>query len=251
MLSNKVCLVAALVGTLCPVSDGARAQEDLNLESAACHCACTISVSSPLLFQSRGNVVPGTSLITDEPEESDIAYYVEVRRLTQGFGSTSWSATRKCDHNFCNKDKADELCPKSIEPDTDASDAIKILKDNRVKLLEEAQEKMTPIMDEGRYGWSIRKILEGEQAPFILYTNDDAVVVAVNWVPLCCGKRTEIAKRMAGWPFKPLNAHQLSWGFQADLENLENPEKLLVQQLALPRGILVEQEFYNKLPAGK
>jgi len=244
MLSNKVCLVAALVGTLCPMSDAARATDDLDLESAACYCACASSVS-PVMFQNRNNQVYGTALYTGDMKESDILYYVELRRLTQGFGDTSWSLKRSCSHDYCNKDEAGELCPVS-KFDVDTDTTIQFLKANRAKLLTEANAKLTTA-GTPHHGWSISEILQGKQPPAILDTDDPAVVVAVYWTALRSTRKTPIAERMTGWPFEPRKG-QLPWGFE---EVLDSPEELQVKEVpdmtGMPRGIVVTQELHDQL----
>jgi len=261
MLSNKVCLVAALVGTLCPMADAGRVQDDLDLESAACHCACASSVS-PVMFQNRKNQVYGTALYTGKMKTSDILYYVELRRLTQGFGDTSWSLMRSCSYEYCNTHEADKLCPVSkLDADTDTT--FQFLKANRAKLLSEANAKLTPA-GTPTHGWGIsnkgisakKSRLEQQasghqQPPAILETDDPAVVVAVYWTALRSTQKTPIAERMIGWPFEPEKG-QLAWGFE---EVLDDPEELQVKQgpdmTGMSRGIMVTQELHDQLPLAK
>jgi hypothetical protein len=248
MLSNKVCLIAALVGTLCPTSDGARAHEDLDVESAACHCACAGSVSSAM-FTNRQNLVYGTAIYTGKHKPTDILYYVEVRHLTQGFGDTSFSMSRKCDYEYCNKDDAGALCPPS-KPDADGDATVQFLQANRAKILAEARTKLTGA-GTPRHGWGIREIREGQQPPAILDTDDPEVVVAVYWTALSSTRRTPIDERMVGWPFEPQGT-QLAWGFEEVLDNLEKLQvKAVPDMTEMPRGILVTQELHAQLPSSK
>jgi len=250
MRSNKVCLVAALMGTLCPVSDAARAVEDLDVESAACHCACASSFSSAL-FQNQENEVYGTALYTgDDGKSSDIGFYVEVRHLTQGFGDPKTKMFRSCNWEFCNEADAVKLCPASQKLDASTAQTIQFLQDNREKLLDETGKKLTADGTPG-YGWGISEIRKGQQTPAILALDDDPnVVVAVYWVALRSTRSTAIAERMIGWPFKPKD-NQLQWGFE---EVLNKPEERhadmtgLPDMTQIPRGIVVAQEVHKLLP---
>lgn len=240
MLSNEVCFVAALLGTLCPMSDAARVKEDLGLDSAACHCACATKVTAAL-YRNRNNLVYGKDLSTGNMNETVMFYYVEVRRLSQGFGDTSWSLTRRCSYEYCNKVEPGHLCPKTKVRMWSRTTS-KILWDNRAKLRTEAYAKLTP---EGvpEHGWGFKDIREGKQPPAILSIDDPAVFVAVHWIAVTGTKWDEK-------PFDPAET-KLPWGFE---EVLYDPEEMLVGAYGmngLPRGIVVTKEVYDQLPASK
>lgn len=248
MLSNEVCFVAALLGTLCPMSDAARVKEDLGLDSAACHCACATKVTAAL-YRNRNNLVYGKDLSTGKMNDTVMLYYVEVRRLSQGFGDTSWSLTRRCSYEYCNKVEPGHLCPKTkVRKDTRTTSSI--LFANRAKLRAEAYAKLTP---EGvpEHGWDFRGTFEGKQPPAILDIDDPAVFVAVHWIAMTGTKWTPLYE-LRDKPFDPAET-KLPWGFE---EVLYDPKEMLVDTSwaipnGLPRGIVVTKEAYDQLPAGK
>lgn len=83
--NSVVGLAAALVFALCLMSDGARVQDDLDVNSSSCHCACAGSVSS-VVFKIDSHKVIGNEInengVSSVTRRSDVLFYVEVRHLS-------------------------------------------------------------------------------------------------------------------------------------------------------------------------
>lgn len=256
-------LVAALVLTLCLMSDGARVNGDLDVNVSSCHCACAVSASS-VAFKTDTHKVFGNSIeengLSELKRRSDVLFYVEVRRFAQGYGDASWKLTRRCDDEYCNK-KGAKLCP-DIEVDADSDAAVKFLMDYSSYLQSMARRSLA-LRPVPRKGWGITDLVQGLQAPSILqvwqHGGDTDVAIAVYWVALS-PTREPIEDRMVGWPFMP-HIEGLLWGFDEIINNLKlayvwkpnNLEKLRVHTLpgmgSMPRSMLVTDKLHALLPS--
>lgn len=246
------------------MSDGARVHDGLDADSAACHCACASSVSS-VAFKTDTHRVIGNEInengVSNVRRTSDVLFYVEVRRLSQGFGDASWNLLRRCDHEFCNKKGASELCPQA-EIDADSDAAVKFLMDYSSYLHTMARRSLA-LMAVPWEGWGMKDIVQGEQEPSILqvwqHGGDTDVAIAVYWVALS-PTRDPIEERWAGWPFMP-QIESLLGGFDEIIDNLKlarlwktnNLEKLRVHtvpdMMEMPRGTMVSDKLHALLPS--